>query len=258
MSTEHGANGGAVPAHVAIIMDGNGRWARARGLPRHAGHSAGVRPVRQCVEQAARRGVKVLTLFAFSSENWRRPREEVSRLMTLFLEALDRELDELHANRVRLRFIGERERLAPALQQRLSAAEMRTRENTGLVLVVAAAYGGQWDMVQAARGLAQRVARGELSPEAIDQAVFEDQRALGGLPGVDLLIRTGGEQRISNFLLWDLAYAELYFTPRLWPAFTTGDFDAALAEFAARRRRFGRTDEQLQADVLPQVTEASR
>ncbi len=258
MSRGCGASEGTLPAHVAIIMDGNGRWARARGLPRHAGHSAGVRPVRQCVEQAARRGVKVLTLFAFSSENWRRPREEVSRLMSLFLEALDRELDELHANGVVLRFIGERERLAPALQQRLAAAEMRTRANTGLVLVVAAAYGGQWDMVQTARTIAERVARGELSPAAVDQVCFEHHRTLAGLPGVDLLIRTGGEQRISNFLLWDLAYAELYFTPRLWPAFSTEDFDAALAEFAARRRRFGRTDEQLQADALPVATEASR
>ncbi len=231
--------------HVAIIMDGNGRWARARGLPRHAGHKAGVRPVRACVEQAARRGVDVLTLFAFSSENWRRPREEVSRLMTLFLEALDRELDDLHANQVELRFIGERERLEPALQRRLSAAETRTRDNGGLKLVVAAAYGGQWDMLQATRAIAARVERGELAVEDIDAECMEAHRALAGLPGVDLLIRTGGEQRISNFLLWDLAYSELYFTPRLWPAFTAEDLDAALEEFAVRRRRFGRTDDQL-------------
>lgn len=237
--------------HVAIIMDGNGRWARARGLPRHAGHKAGVRPVRACVEQAARRGVTVLTLFAFSSENWRRPREEVSRLMALFLEALDREIDELHANQVELRFIGERERLQPALQRRLQAAEMRTRGNPGLKLVVAAAYGGQWDMLQATRAIAARVERGELAVNDIDAECMEAHRALAGLPGVDLLIRTGGEQRISNFLLWDLAYSELYFTPRLWPAFTAEDLDAALEEFAARRRRFGRTDDQLhEAPVL--------
>ena len=237
--------------HVAIIMDGNGRWARARGLPRHAGHSAGVRPVRVCVEQAARRGVSVLTLFAFSSENWRRPREEVSRLMELFLEALDREIDELHANKVELRFIGERERLQPALQQRLTSAEMRTRGNDGLKLVVAAGYGGQWDMLQATRAISAKVERGELRVRDIDADCLEAHRALAGLPGVDLLIRTGGEQRISNFLLWDLAYSELYFTPILWPAFTAGDLDAALTEFAARRRRFGRTDDQLhQAPVL--------
>ncbi|MCC5867066.1 MAG: di-trans,poly-cis-decaprenylcistransferase [Gammaproteobacteria bacterium] len=232
-------------------MDGNGRWARARGLPRHAGHKAGVRPVRACVEQAARRGVTVLTLFAFSSENWRRPREEVSRLMALFLEALDREIDELHANQVELRFIGERERLQPALQRRLQAAEMRTRGNTGLKLVVAAAYGGQWDMLQATRAIAAKVERGELAVNHIDADCIQSHRALAGLPGVDLLIRTGGEQRISNFLLWDLAYSELYFTPRLWPAFTAEDLDAALEEFAARRRRFGRTDDQLhEAPVL--------
>lgn len=253
------ADGGALPAHVAIIMDGNGRWARARGLPRHAGHSAGVRPVRTCVEQAARRGVEVLTLFAFSSENWRRPREEVSRLMTLFLEALDREIDELDANGVMLRFVGERERLQPALQQRLAAAELRTRGNRGLKLVVAAAYGGQWDLVQATRAIAGKVAAGELDPAGIDAACLESHRALAGLPCVDLLIRTGGEQRISNFLLWDLAYAELYFTPRLWPAFGAEDFDAALAEFAARRRRFGRTDEQLEAArQVPALTEVRR
>jgi undecaprenyl diphosphate synthase len=250
---------GALPAHVAIIMDGNGRWARARGLPRHAGHSAGVRPVRLCVEQAARRGVQVLTLFAFSSENWRRPREEVSRLMRLFLEALDRELDELHANEVALRFIGERERLQPALQQRLAAAELRTRGNRGLKLVVAAAYGGQWDLLQATRAIAGKVAAGELAAADIDVDCLEAHRALAGLPGVDLLIRTGGEQRISNFLLWDLAYAELYFTPRLWPAFSAEDFDAALAEFAARRRRFGRTDEQLDEALQPlRASEAQR
>ena len=237
--------------HVAIIMDGNGRWARARGLPRHAGHKAGVRPVRACVEQAARRGVSVLTLFAFSSENWRRPREEVSSLMGLFLEALDREIDELHANQVELRFIGERERLQPALQHRLQAAEMRTSGNTGLKLVVATAYGGQWDMLQATRTIAARVERGELAVNDIDADCMEAHRALAGLPGVDLLIRTGGEQRISNFLLWDLAYSELYFTPRLWPAFTAEDLDAALEEFAVRRRRFGRTDDQLhEAPVL--------
>ena len=235
-----------VPAHVAIIMDGNGRWARARGLPRKLGHKAGVGSVRACVEQAGRRGVQVLTLFAFSSENWQRPREEISHLMTLFLEALDREIDDLHEKHVRMRFIGERERLQPALQQRLQAAEQRTCENTGLTLVIAAAYGGQWDMVQAMRAIATRVERGELRAEDIDGEVIERHRALAALPGVDLLIRTGGEQRISNFLLWDLAYSELYFTPRLWPAFTAEDFDAALESFAVRRRRFGRTDEQVQ------------
>lgn len=236
-----------VPRHVAVIMDGNGRWARSRGLPRHAGHKAGVRPVRESVEHCAREGVRVLTLFAFSSENWKRPGEEVSRLMSLFLEALDREVDSLHENGVELRFVGERTRLSTPLQQRLAAAEKLTAGNTALTVVVAVAYSGQWDLARAARAVAERVAAGELTLQAVDEDCLAAHRALAGLPPVDLMIRTGGEQRISNFLLWDLAYSELYFTPRLWPDFTADDLAAALAEFGARQRRFGRTAEQLQA-----------
>jgi len=243
MSDTHPAS--ALPRHVAIIMDGNGRWARSRGLPRHAGHRAGVRPVREIVEQCARRGIEVLTLFAFSSENWERPREEVSRLMTLFLESLDRELDALHENRIRVRFIGDRARLSRVLSERLEAAERRTAGNDALTLVVALSYGGHWDMVQAARAIAGEVAAGELAPEEVDEHTLIEHRALAGLPTVDLLIRTAGECRISNFLLWDLAYTELYFTDRLWPEFGEADLEHALATYQARRRRFGRTDEQL-------------
>ena len=234
-----------LPRHVAIIMDGNGRWARRRGLPRHAGHRAGVGPVRAAVEQCARRGIEVLTLFAFSSENWRRPRDEVSKLMTLFLEALDREVDALHENGIRVRFIGDRSQLSHALVARLGAAERRTADNEGLTLVVAVSYGGHWDMVQAARAIAVEVAAGRLSPDEVDEQCITEYRALAGLPPVDLLIRTAGEWRISNFLLWDLAYSELHFTDRLWPEFGEADLELALEAYRSRRRRFGRTDEQL-------------
>jgi undecaprenyl diphosphate synthase len=234
-----------VPRHVAVIMDGNGRWARSRRLPRQAGHRAGIRPVRETVEHSARRGVEILTLFAFSSENWRRPPAEVSGLMTLFLEALDREIAELDANGVRLTFIGDRPSLNPRLQSRLTAAEERTAGNSRLQLVVAAAYGGRWDIAMAARRIAEEVAAGRLAPEAVDEDTVARYRALAGLPPVDLLIRTGGEQRISNFLLWDLAYSELFFSDRLWPDFDTRAYDEALAFFAGRQRRFGLTAEQV-------------
>jgi undecaprenyl diphosphate synthase len=235
---------GRVPRHVAIIMDGNGRWARKRSLPRHAGHRAGATSVRRSVEIAARRGVACLTLFAFSSENWRRPPQEVGRLMNLFLEALQRELDELHRNEVRLRFVGARELLQPALVRRIEAAEEQTRDNRGLALTVAVAYGGRWDIVTAARNLALKVEKQELSAGEIDESIFRQQLALADLPDPDLLIRTGGEQRISNFLLWNLAYAELYFCDCLWPDFGDDEFDAALQAFANRQRRYGYTGEQ--------------
>ena len=198
-----------VPHHVAIIMDGNGRWAKARSQPRHAGHRAGVKSVRETVEFAAKRGVKYLTLFAFSSENWQRPQDEVSRLMSLFLEALQREVDELHRNNVRLRFVGARQQLRPKLVRKIDAAEEQTMKNTGLTLIVAVAYGGRWDIVNAARQLAGKVAGEEMSVEDIDDEVLAKELALSGVPDPDLLIRTGGEQRISNFLLWNLAYSEL-------------------------------------------------
>jgi len=228
-------------------MDGNGRWARKRGLPRHAGHRAGVKTVRLVVESAVKRGIEYLTLFAFSSENWQRPREEVGMLMSLFIEALRREVAELHQNDVRLTFIGARERLDPRLLDKICEAEQLTAANGGMRLQVAVAYGGRWDIVEAARRIAVRVRSGDLASEAIDADAFAAELQLGGVPDPDLLIRTGGEQRISNFLLWNLAYAELWFADVLWPDFGEADFDAALAFFAQRQRRYGHTGDQLEA-----------
>ncbi len=193
------------------------------------------------------RGVECLTLFAFSSENWRRPQEEVSNLMSLFVEALRREVDELHRNNVRLRFIGAREQLKPGLVKKISAAEARTAGNSGLELYVAVAYGGRWDIVEAARKLATDVASGEMNVAEIDESAFADRMQLAGVPDADLLIRTGGEERISNFLLWSLAYAELYFTDVLWPEFDKDEFDKALAFFAGKQRRYGHTGDQVEA-----------
>jgi len=226
-------------------MDGNGRWASARGMPRHAGHRAGVKSVREAVETAARRGVSFLSVFAFSSENWRRPPDEVSKLMALFLEALQREVDDLHRNNVRLRFIGARQQLQPELVKRIEAAEARTRGNDGLTLIVAAAYGGRWDLVRAAKALARNVKEGVLSCDDIDEGSLAGELELAGIPDPDLLIRTGGEQRISNFLLWNLAYAELWFTDCLWPDFREQQFDEALEYFASRQRRYGYTGDQV-------------
>jgi undecaprenyl diphosphate synthase len=230
-----------LPRHIAIIMDGNGRWAAARGLARPAGHRTGLKPVRMCIEQCAQRGIEALTLFAFSSENWGRPAEEVGSLMRLFLEALDREIGELHEKGVRVRFIGERTRVAVSLQTRIAAAEARTAGNPGLKLQVAMSYGGRWDIIQAAQKLAKECSSGALRAEEITEGAFAARLALAGLPEADLLIRTGGEHRISNFLLWELAYAELYFSERLWPDFTVSDLEDALGFFAGRERRFGQT-----------------
>jgi len=234
-----------LPRHVAIIMDGNGRWARRRGMPRQAGHRAGVKATRRAVEACARRGIPVLTVFAFSSENWGRPRREVGALMTLMIEALDRQVGELAEKNVRLRFIGERGALPDAILERMNAAEVRTRENTGLTLVVALAYGGRWDIVNAACALAEDVAAGKLDPSGIGEEAFAARLSLGGLPDPDLLIRTGGESRISNFLLWHLAYSECYFSEGLWPDFNDAELERAIAFFADRERRFGKTPDQL-------------
>jgi undecaprenyl diphosphate synthase len=236
-----------LPRHVAIIMDGNGRWARQRGLPRQAGHKAGVDPVRLCIEECSRRGIEALTLFAFSSENWRRPGDEVNALMSLFVEALDSELEELHRNGVRLRFIGERQNFSVRLQSRIAAAEARTGDNSGLRLQVAVSYGGRWDIVHAARQLAAHCVSGAMRPADIGEADLAGRLQLAGLPDPDLLIRTGGERRISNFLLWNLAYTELYFCDELWPDFTRAGFDAALEYFAQRQRRFGLAETQTEA-----------
>ena len=233
-----------LPQHIAIVMDGNGRWAEARGESRTVGHRAGVDAVRTCVRACAARNIGALTLFAFSSENWRRPEVEVAALMSLFVEALDRELEELQRNRVRLRFIGNRQTLAVRLQQRIAAAEAATADNDGLKLQVAVGYGGRWDLIEAARRIAARCASGALRTEEIDEASFAAELQLAGLPDPDLFVRTGGEHRISNFLLWNIAYAELHFTDRLWPDFGEQDLDAAIADFAGRERRFGRTGAQ--------------
>ena len=230
----------AVPRHVAVIMDGNGRWAEQRALPRAAGHRAGTKAVRITIEECARRGVGALTLFAFSSENWRRPPTEVGLLMQLFLESLDREVDELDANGVRIRFIGDRTRLAPALAERMAAAEARTAARGRLDLAVAVAYGGRWDIAQAARRLATECAAGRRAADSIDESALADGLANAGRPAPDLFIRTGGERRISNFLLWDLAYTELWFTDTLWPDFDADCLASALADFGGRERRFGR------------------
>ena len=228
-------------------MDGNGRWARNRAMPRHAGHRAGVKSVRSIVETAAQRGVSYLTLFAFSSENWARPKEEVSRLMALFLEAVQREAKSLHRNNVKLEFIGARDQLQKGLLQKIAEAESLTSENDGLKLIVAVAYGGRWDIVNAAKQLAAQVKDGKLDLDEIDESAFADELQLSGVPDADLLIRTGGEQRISNFLLWNLAYAELYFTEKLWPDFNADDFDKAIEHFASRQRRYGFTGDQVEA-----------
>ena len=236
-----------IPTHVAVIMDGNGRWARRRALPRHAGHRSGVRSVRETVKIAAKKGVKFLTLFAFSSENWSRPREEVTKLMNLFVEALQREIDELHRNNVRLEFVGAREQLNPGLVEKIVAAEEQTSGNEGLRLIVAVAYGGRWDIVNAVRRLAGQAAAGEIMANQISEQQISQELQLRGLPDPDLLIRTGGEQRISNFLLWHLAYAELWFCDTLWPDFGEKDFDAALQFYARRQRRYGHKGDQVEA-----------
>lgn len=235
----------AVPRHIAVIMDGNGRWAAARALPRPAGHRMGVRAVKQIVENCARRGVQVLTLFAFSSENWKRPKEEVSMLMSRFLQALDDEVADLHKNGIRLSFVGNLQQLSPALRERMEAAGVLTAGNSRMTLVIAIAYGGRWDITVAARHLAERCVAGELRPDAIDEAKLGSHMALADLPDPDLLIRTGGEQRISNFLLWNLAYTELYFCDALWPDFDERELDAAIEHFGRRQRRFGLVPEQV-------------
>ncbi len=236
-----------LPRHIAIVMDGNGRWAEARHRPRTFGHHAGVQAVRQVVEACIRRSVSTLTLFAFSSENWKRPVSEVSALMDLFMRAMDREVDGLHNNGVRLRFIGDRSAFQSELVERMSRVEMKTAANDRLMLNVAANYGGRWDIVRAARALAERARAGEIDPQSIDEATLQAEIALSDLPEPDLFIRTGGEQRISNFLLWQIAYAELWFTEVLWPDFDADCLDQALHAYAQRERRFGRTGAQLRS-----------
>lgn len=236
-----------LPRHVALIMDGNNRWAKARGLPGTEGHRAGEQALRDLVEFAAKSRIEVLTVFAFSSENWRRPADEVAALMQLFLMALEVRVQELDKARIRLRFIGDRSAFSHELQAGMLRAETLTAEHKRMTLVIAVNYGGQWDMAQAARRLAEQVAAGTLSPAAITPAKVAEQVELADEPAVDLLIRTGGELRISNFVLWQSAYAEYYFSDALWPDFGHANLQAALDEFAQRQRRFGRTSEQIEA-----------
>ncbi|UXJ54207.1 polyprenyl diphosphate synthase [Pseudomonas citronellolis] len=241
----------AVPRHVAIIMDGNNRWAKKRLLPGVAGHKAGVSAVRAVVKTCAEAGVEVLTLFAFSSENWQRPVDEVGALMELFLMALRREVRKLDENGIRLRIIGDRSRFHPELQAAMREAENLTAGNRGLLLQVAANYGGQWDITQAAQRLAREVQAGHLVPDDITPELIQGCLTTGDQPLPDLCIRTGGEHRISNFLLWQLAYAELYFSDLYWPDFKSAAMREALADYATRQRRFGKTSEQVQAEAPP-------
>ena len=236
----------SVPSHVAIVMDGNGRWAKKRLLPRSAGHREGVKAVQRIVRACYDKGVEVLTLFAFSSENWRRPETEVSLLMELLLTTLRTQIQRLHNNNVRLRFIGDCSALAEKLQTHIREAEAKTASNTGLTLVIAANYGGRWDIAKAARILASDVQAGKLQPDEITVECLHSRICLHDLPEPDLFIRTGGEQRISNFLLWQLAYTELYFTDVLWPDYDINALEQALESFARRQRRFGRTGEQVE------------
>lgn len=231
-----------MPQHVAIIMDGNGRWAKQQGKLRIFGHQNGVKAVRAAVNFAARHQIKVLTLYAFSSENWNRPENEVSALMHLFMKALDSEVKMLHKNNIRLKIIGDKSAFSSHLQQRIEQSEALTANNTGLTLNVAANYGGYWDIVHATQTLARQVQQGEIIPEDITYARFQQALATGSQPQVDLLIRTSGEQRISNFLLWQIAYAELYFTPVLWPDFNEQVFSEAILAYQQRDRRFGSTN----------------
>ncbi|MBS1160947.1 MAG: uppS [Proteobacteria bacterium] len=232
----------AVPKHVAVIMDGNGRWAKKRFLPRVAGHVKGVELVREMVRACLEQGIEYLTLFAFSSENWRRPQEEVSLLMQLFVKALEQEVDKLHRNGVRLRIIGDLSPFDARLQQLIADAQVKTAGNTRLNLTVAANYGGRWDVMQ---GVNKMLAAQPEKREGWSEADLDPYLSMHYAPEPDLFIRTGGEERISNFLLWQLAYTELYFTPTLWPDFNTEEFAKAIASYQQRERRFGRTSEQL-------------
>lgn len=246
-----------VPRHVAIIMDGNGRWARKRFLPRVAGHKRGVEVLRRVITTCVERGIEYLTVFAFSSENWRRPAEEVSFLMNLFVSALSEEVARLHENGIRLKIVGDLSRFEPRLRELIEAGERTTAGNTRLTLTVAANYGGRWDILQACNRLARARPDKCGAWEEADLAPF---LAMAYAPEPDLFIRTGGEQRISNFMIWQLAYTELYFTDRLWPEFDATTLDEAIASYRLRERRFGRTSEQLQtnADLPAPPAEATQ
>ena len=247
-STPNPSETGRIPRHIAIIMDGNGRWAKQRFMPRVAGHQRGVEALRDSVKACVELGVKYLTVFAFSSENWRRPADEVSFLMTLFLKMLEREISKLHQNNIRLRIIGDRSRFDDKLKQTMQEAESLTANNSALTLTIAANYGGRWDVMQAMQSLLKEQPH---LAQTFTEADFQPYLTMSDAPEPDLFIRTGGEQRISNFMLWQLAYTELYFTDTLWPAFDRNELDKAIASYQKRERRFGRTSEQLEGQPSP-------
>ncbi|MFA0028784.1 isoprenyl transferase [Vibrio breoganii] len=237
----------ALPQHIAIIMDGNGRWAKLRGKPRVYGHKKGVSAVRKTITAAAKLGVKSVTLFAFSSENWRRPEEEVSLLMELFITLLTTEVKRLHKNDLKLRIIGDKSGFNSRLQKKIAEAEVLTQDNTGLVINVAANYGGKWDITQATKRIAEKALRGEIQPADITEQLISQEVCLADLPEVDLLIRTSGESRLSNFLLWQVAYAEFYFCEKHWPDFDEDGLAEAISWYVNRERRFGCTGDQIKA-----------
>ena len=236
-----------LPKHIAIIMDGNGRWARQRGKPRSAGHQSGVKATRNIVEHCARLRIDALTIYAFSSENWRRPDTEVSFLMELFVKAIRSELNKLHENNIRVRFIGELSRFPAGLLGEINTASERTANNSGMKLNIAVNYGGRSELTSAMTQIARKVAAGEIDPDSITEDTVAQHTWLADCPEPDLFVRTGGEQRLSNYLLWHLAYTELAFTDTLWPDFSGDELDRIVEEFANRQRRFGQTGEQVQA-----------
>nr|WP_025532877.1 isoprenyl transferase [Vibrio parahaemolyticus] len=242
----------SLPKHIAIIMDGNGRWAKSKGKPRVFGHKKGVNAVRKTVAAASKLGIKTMTLFAFSSENWRRPEEEVGLLMELFITVLSSEVKKLHKNNLQLRVIGDTSRFSERLQKKIVEAENLTASNTGMVINIAANYGGKWDITEAAKALALKARNGEIRVEDINEQLITEHLTMADLPEVDLLIRTSGECRISNFMLWQMAYAEMYFTPEFWPEFDEDSLVEAVTWFINRERRFGCTGEQVKALMTAQ------
>lgn len=234
-----------VPKHIAIIMDGNGRWSKAHAKPRHFGHKAGLESLKKIIEAAAKRGVSYLTVFAFGIENWLRPSVEVNYLMNLFLTALRRDIGRLHENSIRVQFIGDRQRVHADLIRSMQEAESLTRDNSRMTLIVAFNYSGRWDIREACQRLAEKVAANQLSAADINEDLISQNLSTAAWPDPDLFIRTSGEQRLSNFLLWQLSYAELYFTDKHWPEFNEAELDKAIAFYAARERRFGKISEQL-------------
>ncbi|EHJ9993237.1 isoprenyl transferase [Vibrio parahaemolyticus] len=242
----------SLPKHIAIIMDGNGRWAKSKGKPRVFGHKKGVNAVRKTVAAASKLGIKAMTLFAFSSENWRRPEEEVGLLMELFITVLSSEVKKLHKNNLQLRVIGDTSRFSERLQKKIVEAENLTASNSGMVINIAANYGGKWDITEAAKALALKARNGEIRVEDINEQLITEHLTMADLPEVDLLIRTSGECRISNFMLWQMAYAEMYFTPEFWPEFDEDSLVEAVTWFINRERRFGCTGEQVKALMTAQ------